>query len=202
MSSKKYLSIISTALMLFSCAASADVITFKFVGTVNGGNLASAGSQLIGTFSYDTKSKPVNSSKGNAGYRFADPYVMSATVEGHTVSTNGLGVDIADDLGGNVEDLVDIFGVSIQVDGDSYQDGYFGMRLGSGPGNTNVLKNTKLPSSYDVTEFDAVNINAGEIRSDGGQTGLLLGFSIDSVVVIQVCKSPNGHSNTVHCKDY
>ena len=60
--------------MLLSGAASADVITFKFIGTVNGGNLASTGSQVIGTFSYDTKSKPVISSKGNAGYRFAEPY--------------------------------------------------------------------------------------------------------------------------------
>ena len=190
MSAKKYLWIVSAAVLLFSGAASADIITYQFTGTVSyGGTLASTGNTITGSFSYHTKSKPVISNPGYASYRFIQPFGMSASVNGHSLSTTNLGVDVVNNFGGNVEDMVDIFGGPIQVDSDSFPDGYFGLHLASKAGNTKVLKNTKLPTSYNVNEFDAGSEqNYGTLQIDGSPNGTLLQFSIDSIVIIRIVK--------------
>jgi hypothetical protein len=185
MSSKKFLSLASALAMLFSGAASAEVITFDFTGTVTYANdpaLATAGTPIHGTFSYDDKTKPVNDLKvGFASYRFPPLSFITATVGGHNISTDTLRVDLWNDFGGNVEDFLNIDGGPVHVDDATYQDGSFGLMLASGPGYTKALNNTNLPTSLDLKAFNS-SLNSGWLMMDGSQTGTLLQFSIDSVV--------------------
>jgi hypothetical protein len=162
------------------------VINFQFTGTViDGGLLASTGNQISGIFSYDTDTFPSTSVGNYANYQFSAPYGISATVAGHTITTNNLSVSITDNFGGNIEDMVDMAGNSVSVDGNNYANGSFGFRLSSAPGNTNVLNDTTLPSSFDVAAFNAgPTQNYGWLQSDGGPTGQLLQFSVDSIAPV------------------
>ncbi|WP_372522680.1 hypothetical protein [Sulfuricaulis sp.] len=185
---KKYFLVILAVFLLDSGVASAAVVNFQFTGTVtDGGTLAATGSQIVGTFSYDTDTLPSMSLDGYASYGFPAPFALSATVAGHTVVTNNLNVSIWDNQGGNVEDMVEVIGGPVSVDGNSYPNGAFGFRLASQPGNTGVLTSTALPSFFDVAAFDAGStLTYGVLQSDGGPSGGLLGFSVDSITAVPV----------------
>jgi hypothetical protein len=175
------------ALALFSLGSgvsSAAVVNFQFTGAVTyGGSLAAVGSQITGMFSYDAATLSSSSYGGFSGYTFPAPFGISANVGGHAVAANNLGISIWNNFGGNVEDMVDVAGGPVTVDGNSYADGSFGFRLASKPGSTNVLNSTALPSFFDVAAFDAGStLNYGWLQSDGGPNGQLLQFSVNSIV--------------------
>ena len=182
---KKYFLVILAVFLFDSGVASAAVVDFQFAGTVTyGGSLAAIGSQITGTFSYDTDTLPSSTAAGYASYAFTAPFGFSASVDGHTVVTNNMNVSIWDNFGGNAEDMVFISGYPATVDGTYYPNGTFGFRLASAPGNTNILTSTALPTSFNVAAFNAgPTLNYGWLQSDGAPGGTLLQFSIDSVVV-------------------
>lgn len=185
---RRYYLAVSAVFLLASGVASAAVVNFQFSGTVTyGGTLAATGSQIVGMFSYETDTLPSTSFDGYASYGLPAPFTLSASVAGHTVVTNNLRVSIWDNFGGNVEDMVDISGGPVAVDGSSYPNGSFGFRLASKPGNTGVLTGTSLPFSLDVTAFDAGStLNYGWLQSDGGPSGQLLQFSVGSVTAVPI----------------
>jgi hypothetical protein len=189
MSLRKQLAVASVIFSLVSGAASAANVTFQFTGTVTyGGDLAATGSRITGVYSYDTKTLPAFSYAGFANYVIAPPSVIAAEVEGHAIVANNLNVSIWDNYGGNVEDMVEVSGGPVLVDSQAYPGGSFGFRLASMPGNTRVLTSTALPSSLHVRAFDAgPTLNYGWLQSDGGPTGQLLQFSVDSIVLLQKC---------------
>lgn len=192
---RKYLAVVSVVISLVSGAASAANVTFKFTGTVTyGGTLAATGSRITGVYSYDTNTLPAFSYAGFANYVIPAPSVIVAEVEGHAIVANNLNVSVWDSYGGNVEDMVDVAGGPVLVDNQAYPNGSFGFRLASMPGNTGVLTSTALPSLLDVQAFNAgPTLNYGWLQSDGGQTGQLLQFSVDSIVVLDKCKSRYRH---------
>lgn len=186
MSLKKYFVAVSAMFLLASGVASAAIVNFQFTGTVTyGSTLAAIGSQIGGAFSYDTSTLPSSSTGSYASYGFSAPFGFSASVAGHTVVTNNLSVTIWNNFGGNVEDMVNISGGPVLVDGSSYPNGSFGFQLASKPGNTGVLTSTALPSFFDVAAFDAGStLNYGWLQSDGAPGGQLLQFSVDSVTPV------------------
>jgi hypothetical protein len=168
---------------LLAGAAQAEVLTFKFRGTVTYSALsAPVGSEIVGRFSYDprTKHEPETFSPGAmAEYNMAAPARMRAKVGGLVIRGEGLHVTVFNNMGGNTEDMVDINLRTPRVNGTPYPDGILGIRLASGPGSKKVFRNVKLPQEYDVDEFDA--FNEGFLQSDGGPNGQLMQFVIESI---------------------
>lgn len=183
---KKYFVAASAVFLLASGVANAAVSNFQFTGTVTyGGDLAATGNQITGAFSYDTDALSSYTIGGHSSYSLPAPFGLSASVNGHSLVANNLHVDVWDNFGGNVEDMVDIYGgYPASVDGNLYPNGSFGFRLASKPGATNVLTGTALPSFFDVAAFNAgPTLNYGWLQRDGAPGGTLLQFSVDSIVL-------------------
>lgn len=181
---------------LVSGLAYADTIHFRFTGTVTYSTyIAPVGSPITGSFAWDadnsdrlqkrSKDLPPGYNQNYADYQIPQPFNISATAGGHVISSTNLGVAVFNDQGGNVEDMVVVSGWPAIVDGTTYASGVLGFQLASGVGNTHVLHNTRLPRSFDVQQFDAPAMNGGYLMSDGGQTGTLLSFTIDSIEVVE-----------------
>jgi hypothetical protein len=188
MSPKNFARCVAIVFALLSGAANSEVITFEFKGKVTYSTyLAPLGSEVAGTFAYDTDTAP--GKKGNShdqvsGYEFYQipaPFVMSAKLGNHTIEAGNLHVSVWNDYGGNVEDMVDISAAPVVVDGTTFAEGVFNIRLASGPGHTNVFFDASLPRSFEVGKFNSQDMNLGVVMSDGSQTGTLLHFSIDSI---------------------
>jgi hypothetical protein len=171
-------------------SAHAELVTFKFSARVTevdsaflNGTVA-AGSTLQGSFSWNTDMQPLwaSSSPGIASYGV--PTSITATVNGHTISGQGLNVYVFDNTGGNVEDLLDVSASAPVVNGKRYVDGSFGLRLGSQPGHTNGLVGTALPSVLDLAKLDNPYFTYGQLRAHGAQGGQLLGFQVESVTAV------------------
>ena len=93
-----------------------------------------------------------------------------------------LSVSIWNNFGGNVEDMIDVWGSTATVDGAEYPDGTVGFRLATGPGNTKVFRSVNLRERFKIEDFDAMNY--GVLQMDGSQNGTLLQFTITSMRVV------------------
>ena len=169
-------------------AAHAEVRTFVFTGTVDFSTpMAPAGSAVKGKFSYNTAGKPDNSFGKGQEYSSANYIVersIKLQVNGHTLTAPLFHVDVVNNFGGNIEDSFAAYSVSMTLDGTQFGDGSsFGIFLGSGPGKTQVLHNTKLPRDVHVERYDGMNYGWAQV--DGSSNGTVLSFIIDSVVDAQ-----------------
>jgi hypothetical protein len=183
-------------LLMFAGAASAEVRTFQFTGTVTFTSdtaFAAVGTTIHGKFSYDTSTAPVISMDDYASYR--PESFVSATVAGHTIVTDRLGVDVWNNFG-HANDIIDIFGFPVLVDSDLSVDGSFGFRLMTAPKVTTAINDTSLPVSYNVADFSPTQ-SYGWLQRDGSQSGTILQFSVDSI--IDDCRKVNGKSATQNC---
>ncbi len=168
--------------------AHAEVRNFRFSGTVDQSlPMAPAGTIITGTFSYDTDTEPYatsgepcGSGVSNAIYEFQRSF--NATVNGHTITSGPTFVDVFNNAGGNVEDSVSVYGLPMTLDGTNFPEGSIGLYLGSGPGQTNVLRCTHVPRKIHVKRFDGMNY--GWVMVDGSPDGGLLSFVIDRVVAV------------------
>lgn len=186
MSFKKFACALVAVFSLAS-GATAATITFQFSGTiVYGAPMAVLpGTPIVGTFSYDTSTEPAFKYKGFAAYEIAAPSAISATVDGHHITAGNLNIAVWNNMNGNVQDMVTMDGGAPVLDGTTLPDGNFGMVLASGPRSKKVLKSTKLPSEFNVSDFDAgPTLTYGTFQRNGGQDGALLQFSVDSIVVL------------------
>jgi hypothetical protein len=180
------------AFAFLAATAHAEIITFRFTGTVTYSTyLAPVGTQITGVFTYDTKSSPTIDPKsqhaGVVGYRaYRSDIPVTAQVNGHTISSQFLTVDVFNNLGGNAEDMVWINGPYVTVDGTYFANGSLGLALASAYGHKTALPNANLPTSYDVSQFDAPGLTYGYLQMDGSQTGTLLQFTVDSIDVTSV----------------
>jgi hypothetical protein len=184
---KRYL-MVAAVFALASMAASAETIAFRYSGVVTyGGPMAvPAGTPITGTFSYDNETVPALAFTGYANYQIPVKFQMTGSFGSQKVVSNNMGVTVRNNAQSNVEDSVEVMGSAPVLDGTTLPNGVFGFILASGPGSTNVLKNTKLPKSYNVSKFDAgPSLNYGVLQSDGGQLGTLLQFSVDSIDVVR-----------------
>jgi hypothetical protein len=180
-----------TIACLASAAANAEVLNFKFVGTVTQSlPMAPAGAKVTGSFSYDTSTKPaliVGSSSGNksgsAAYQV--PRSFTLKVNGHTIKSTGSQVDVVNNYGGNIEDSVSVYGLPMTLDGTLFSEGTFGIYLASGPNKTHVLRDTHLPERFVVKQFDGMNY--GWVQANGASDGTLLAFVIASVKEVRNC---------------
>ena len=189
MSLKKYFSAISIVLLeLVSTAAVAETLVFQFKGSVTYGSPMTVlpGSEITGTFSYDQNTSPSVTYKGFSNYQLPAAFTISATVGGHNIVSDGVQVNVWNHYKGNVEDMVSISGSPMVLDGTTFPNGAFGIHLASKPRQNNALNSTQLPGSYDLKNFNAdPGLTYGYLQTDGSQTGTLLHFTIDSIILIK-----------------
>jgi hypothetical protein len=101
----------------------------------------------------------------------------------HRATAKNLHVSIVNNSGGNVEDMIDVYGGGgVVLDGIRYPDGNAGFRLASGPGNTKVFRSVNLREQFKISDFDGMNY--GEVLMDGSSNGSLLQFTITSMKVV------------------
>jgi len=181
MISKKAIGLAAGALMLASGIGNAEVLTFHFKGTVTyGGTLASVGDEVTGHFCYDTDD-PGFRLNDYANYEAPPECKMVVRVGTHKATSNHLNISINNNFGGNVEDVIDIYGRTATVDGTEYPDGTVGFRLATGPGNTKVFRSVNLRERFRIEDFDSMY--DGVVQMDDSQTGALLQFTITSIRV-------------------
>jgi hypothetical protein len=172
------------ASFLASGIANAEMLTFRFKGTVTyGGALASIGDEVTGHFCYDTDSSiPGIRLSDYASYDVAPECKVVVRVGAHKATSKQLNVSIWNNFGGNVEDIIDVVGQTAIVDGTEYPEGIVGFRLATGPGNTKVFRSVNLRERFKIEDFDSMNY--GEVLMDGSSNGALLGFTITSMKVV------------------
>jgi hypothetical protein len=183
MNSKKSGWLFAGALLLASGIASAEMLTFNFKGTVTyGGTLANVGDEVTGHFCYDTDAGVPSIALPNyASYQVAPECKMVVRVGTHKATSKNLNVSIWNNFGGNVEDMIDVYGSTATVDGVAYPNGNVGFRLATGPGNTKVFRSVNLREQFKIADFDGMNY--GEVLMDGSSNGALLQFTITSMKV-------------------
>lgn len=195
---RKWIRIATAAtLLIFAGAAASEELTFRFTGTVTGtldASLAPVGSRVEGSFSYDPDTAPGIQLSGYAAYQM--PTTMSGTVDGHLITSDGLGVTVFDDMGANTEDMVWITGAPIMIDDAVHPGGYFSITLASIAGETDVLRGTGLPTIYHLADFQGGaerGLTYGSLHKDGTETGLIADFRIDSITGgHEPCTNPHG----------
>lgn len=173
-------------LMMTVCgAAQASPVNFSYNGRVTYSDSSlsgvSVGTFVEGTFGYESLTADDVPDPRRAVYRFGPTKYLEAKIAGHNIISGNLYVELANDFGGNVEDSVTIGGSSPQIDGIAYADGSFTLNLASKGGNTGVFISDALPTSYDVSSFDAPGFRYGGVRRDGGSTGAVLYFEVASI---------------------
>ena len=167
--------------LLCSQVASALPTVFNFASTVTytDGSMSGVGvgTTFSGSFSYDPATS--GSNHGAVSYYLLGPATsLSADIGGHSLITGGLSVGVTNNFGANVEDVLEIYGDPLDIDGISFSDGYMTLVLYSYPGNIDALASFDLPSFIDVGAFDG---NYGVIARDHGSNGTMLAFTIDSI---------------------
>jgi hypothetical protein len=188
---KLFLGALSVILFL-SGTANAEIVTFKFTGTVTyGGTLAIVGDEVTGIFSYDTKFQPRTSLQGYANYAIPAPFVISGSVGDHIIMAYNLQAAIWNNYNGNVEDMIQVSGGPVLVDNNIYSDGSFGLSLASKPGSTKALQGTNLPTCLNIGKFNAgKDLTYGWLQSDGAEGGQIIQFTIDSITSTEQCPHP------------
>jgi len=184
MNSKKSGWLFAGALLLASGVSNAEMLTFHFKGTVTyGGALASIGDEVTGQFCYDTDTTIADIKlESYASYQVAKECKIVVRVGLHKATSRNLIVSIWNNFGGNVEDMIDVYGSTAMLDGIEYPDGTVGFRLATGPGNTRVFRSVNLREHFKIDDFDSMNY--GEVRMDGSSNGALLQFTITSMRVV------------------
>lgn len=191
MSRYRMLSFIASALLVFAGAASAEQRYFEFTGTVTASRdagFAPVGSVVRGSFNYDDASVG-DYFESRAFYDVDIELVMD--VNGRRVVSSGSTVTLHDypDSAADLVRLNSTYGIGI--DEEVYPDGYFGIALyGSG------LDSLALPSSFDLERFNLAEGGLFLNLTDG----VLLDFSVDSIVAVPApCLKKNGKPDR-HCK--
>jgi hypothetical protein len=174
--------------LAFACAcANADVVTYRFTGTLTyAAYMAPAGAPITGTFSYDTQAPRTSEALPYyAHYQLAEQFTMQAEVGPHRIEAGHVAIDIINDTTPRtgVDNFVCV-GVPV-VDGTTYAKGSFTIALATRPGERFGLKGRHLPHALDLADFDTRYGAVGEVRSDGSQTGAILQFTIDDLQEVQ-----------------
>lgn len=194
-------------LLSLSFNAQAKPVNFNFVGIVNAtdGTLSGVdvGTSFIGSFGYESSTPSSYDFGVLAIYSLGSTSFMTANIGGHTVVVSNLSAYVlngtGDGTGGSVvEDGTPIItdsnvadgitlgsgyrGYPLLVDGEVYNNGYFGINLASKSGYSNVFVSTALPLNYNLSDFNAGSrFNYGVLQRDGGQNGTILQFTIQEI---------------------
>lgn len=180
---------ILVALLFGVSIAHAEVKTFRIFGTVDQSlPMALVGSKVTGTFSYDTSTAPLYTigEASGSGYGQSSYFIQAKfelKVNAHTISSDAFYVEVVNNGGGNVEDLISVTGNPMTVNGTFFREGLFGFQLATRPGKKHVLRSTELPSKLIVQQFDAdASQNYGWVMTDGSGNGTLVSFKIDRIM--------------------
>ncbi|MCC2632971.1 MAG: hypothetical protein K0S48_857 [Ramlibacter sp.] len=165
-------------------AASADVVTYQFTGTLTyAAYMAPVGSQIIGTFSYDTHAQPYSRTLPYAAhYQLPETLGLDARVGAHRISGHQVQVMIANDRSPRWKVDAFVYGSAAPVvDGTTYPNGSFSIVLVTNLEPRLGLDGPRLPHRLDLADFDTQYRSYGTLRSDGSQTGSILDFTIDTL---------------------
>lgn len=166
-----------------------DVRNFKFTGRVTQSlPLAPQGSKVTGTFSYEVSTEPgyligqrFGPGYGNAAYQF--PRTFTLKVNGHTLSSQNTFVDVFNNMGSNVEDMLNVTGgYPLVLDGTTLPDASAAISLATGPDRKFVLLSTDLPRWIFPKLFNGWAY--GVVQQGGGPHDTLVTFSIDSIELL------------------
>jgi hypothetical protein len=178
------------AAALTSTAALAET-TFSFTGEVtdSGIDTMPVGTIVTGQFHYDVTAAPDHTAESEDGAQFAwysvmQPGVFQATVGSTQIKGDYLGVDIANNFNGNVEDTANISGSALTVGDQFWESGSMGIWMGTAPGNRSVFNSTALPESFDLAAFDAYGSNYGYLQDGGGPLDHRLYFTLTSITSV------------------
>jgi hypothetical protein len=165
-----------------SGTANAEVLTFVFTGTVtHGGSVAKPGEEVSGHFCYDTDAAPSIKLGKYASYEAPITCKMVVHVGTHKATARNLNIAIVNNFGGDGEDMIDVYGSGVEMDGVSYPNGVVGFRLASSPRKAKVFRSVELRERFNIARFDAMN--DGDMNSDGTGNAALLQFKITSIKV-------------------
>lgn len=132
---KQLLPVFTTMFALTVAAADATATTINFTGTVTfGGTLATVGSNVTGSFSYDSDTPPWFTLPHEGFYSISAPSALVVNFSGHTVVADSLSIFVVNNFGGNIEDSFEVDGNAPTIDGILYPNGTFTFVLASAPG--------------------------------------------------------------------
>ena len=183
------------AVAALACAglAHAELITFEFTGTtVYSTYLGVPGTPVTGTFSYDPQTEPFlvegggnHREPGTSAYNLPPPAQLVVRIGSHTIqASDQLGASVYNNNASNIEDFFTIGSVRPVIDGTTLIDGGIGLNFASKPGQTNALKDTRLPRQLHLQRFDTrpeTGNVLGYVQANGSSDGMILQFTIDSV---------------------
>lgn len=157
------------AALCVAATAQAAVVEFQLQGviTYSKSKFIKAGSELSGSFSYDTDALPALSTDKSALYSFAAPASLVVNVGSRTFSTDNLNVGIADDFNTFFEDALAVYGTDVKWGGAKRPHTSMGFVLGSANGNTDALDGIGLPSDINLDEFDAPGSGLAYLSRNG-----------------------------------
>jgi hypothetical protein len=136
----------------------------------------------VGHFAWDPdtpEAPPITPGFNAAEYSYPATVGMWARVGLHTAISTHLSVTVYDDHAGTGQDVIDINGHSPVVDGTTYRDGVLAIRMTTAPGDASVFKSLALPSKLNARAFRWEHY--GLLQSDGGETGQIYQFNVDSI---------------------
>jgi hypothetical protein len=176
------------AFLSLAATAHAEVITFKFTGTViQSLPLALTGAKVTGTFAYDTDSiyidPPPKPRETSSAMYYGIPQSMRMQVNGHTFESETVKIFISNNSASNVEDTISVIGEGMALDGTRFEQGSFGFELYSGPGNTRALHGSQLPKRIVVKRFDLQKSGFGMV--DGSGNGGLVAFEVERIRAVR-----------------
>jgi hypothetical protein len=176
------------AFLSLAATAHAEVITFKFTGTViQSLPLALTGAKVTGTFAYDTDSiyidPPPKPRETSSAMYYGIPQSMRMQVNGHTFESETVKIFISNNSNSNVEDTISVVGEGMALDGTRFEQGSFGFELYSGPGNTRALHGSQLPKRIVVKRFDLQKSGFGMV--DGSGNGGLVAFEVERIRAVR-----------------
>jgi len=187
------------ALLLVSGAASAEVRTFYVTGTVieSQDGSAALGSKVYATFSYDDAA--ANTSTLNwTGHYDLDAESPSSYFTGsygtHIIDGDHFHVDVYNNVDGS--DAIQFGAFPAVRDDEVMLDGVFSIRLQTEVGHQDAINTQSLPAYLNLADWSP-RLSFGELRRDGGQTGGIVRFSIDSIE--SACQKQNGQAAKKNC---
>jgi len=183
-------SLLATLMVATASISNAQVATFEFVGRLQFSNgLGAVGDPVKGRFSWDLSAQgetPVNGYP-LAFYNSPATGPIEFTVGSHTVSSQNMGVAVFNGSGPDGGDMIDINGnYPIVVDGTTFANGYFSIRLASTADNSNVFKDTSLPASLDLSQFNTY-LNYFQVLSGVVSNDVMADIVLTSITRLDAC---------------
>ncbi len=175
--------VFSAALLAVFCATTqAATVTVDIVGLVNYSTAGEAAGQEIRLrLSYDTSADAGTPGFNYAVYEFGSPHVVRGEFGSQSFTTNSLRIVVSNDQGSSIQDSLDFIGDLDATQSFACDACYFAMSLASPWWNADALSDLSLPTSIDLSQFNAPGYTYGGIYSASASQGEQTQLAFDIV---------------------